>query len=209
MLPAMPILRGAITFSRFKAEPSKSPKTARDWLVEGLKVRAFAPIDRKSGEVRACGFVEVEDHDAVEFAPGNLFHGEWVLLAWRVDQIKVPEAAIRREMDKWAQAFERDQGRAPNRYEKADRRAAIELLLRQKAEPRTRIVDVSWNLETGLVQMWASARKSIDEVVEAMEKGLALKFTQRVPAALAEAMGAADLTVTKELAWPGMDEVSE
>ena len=197
-----------MTFSRFAAEPAaKAPKDLKRWLTEGLQARSFAPIDRKTSEDRAFGYVELEDHDAVEFGAPALFHGEWALFAFRSDEIRVSGAALRSELDKWAAAFEREQGRAPKRNERAKQRDAIRQVLRSKAEPRSRVVDVAWNLESGQVQVWTTTRKLVEAVSDLMEKSFSVTLRERVPVALAEAMGGSDaLRPTPELAWPGAGE---
>ena len=110
----MPVLRGAVTFSRFLLEPAEgAPADLKRSLSRALKARAFAPIDRRSEEERAAGFVELENHDATEFPAGDLFYGEYALFAYRIDAIKIPGPVLRAEVDKWATAFEKDKGRPP------------------------------------------------------------------------------------------------
>jgi len=206
----MPVLKGSVSFSRFRAEPKgKLPSKLGDWLTEVLRLRAFAPIDRRSQE-RSCGFVELEDHDAVEFSPGSLFHGDWALMSWRVDQIKVPASAVRAELEKWAQSFEREASRKPKRAEKNARRDAIQQMLRAKAEPRTRIVDVSWNLARGQVQLWVASRKAVEELRDVIEKNFQVTLVPQVLSSVAEAMGISEsgLKPTPGLASPELSEAA-
>ena len=96
----MPVLRGAVTFSRFRVEvkdgASFDPKRA---LARGLRTRAFEPIDRKTEEERAAGFCELELPDGVEFSPGALFSGEHALFGYRIDVLKVPASELKAELD--------------------------------------------------------------------------------------------------------------
>src|SRR5512140_2807835 len=100
----MPILRGSVTFARFRVDPSKKvPSDVRRWLVRGLQAAAFEPIDRKSDDDVAAGFVELEDRDRTEFSPSALFYGERALFSWRIDKLRVPAGQLRDELDRWAQ----------------------------------------------------------------------------------------------------------
>jgi recombination associated protein RdgC len=186
----MPVLSGAVTFSRFRAEPAAGSAPAdKRWLAKGLRTGAFEPIDRRTDEERAAGFVELESQDSTEFSPGSYAYGEYALFSYRIDQIKVPGAVLRAELEKWAAAFEKEQGRAPTRGERAENRASLRHMLRQRAVPHTKVHDVSWNLKTHQVQIWAASRKAVDEVLLAVETAFEVKLQPLVPASLATRAG--------------------
>ncbi|MFP2924467.1 recombination-associated protein RdgC [Pyxidicoccus sp. 3LG] len=186
----MPVLRGAVTFSRFRVEPAKeAPSDIKRWLTRGLKAHAFEPIDRKSEEERAAGFVELENADASEFPTSRLFYGEYALFSFRIDTIKVPAAAMKAELTKWAAAFEKENDRPPSRGEKTQFKGEIRQMLRNRATPRTNVLDVSWNLTTQQMQIWAASRKVVDEIMVALENALSLKFTGQTPADQARTEG--------------------
>jgi len=198
----MPILSGNVTFARFGVEPAESfPTDVRRWLSRGLRARAFEPIDKHTEEERAAGFVELENHDANEFSPGRLFFGDYALLAWRIETLKVRASALKAEMAQWAAAFEKEQGRAPMKGEKSERRSALRQAMRLKAEPVTKVYDVSWNMKTQELHVWASSRKVVDEVVLAMESCFRLRLHAQVPSVTARRQGVADgaLMPTPEL----------
>ena len=206
----MPVLRGAVTFSRFRVEPSpEAGSDSKRWLPKGLRAHAFEPIDRKGEEERASGFVELERTDGVEFAPSALYNGEWALFGFRVDTLKVSASAIKAELETWEKAFEEREGRLPGRAEKAAQRTQVRHMLRQRAVPSTRVSDVSWNLKTGQLQVWAASRRTVEEVAVALESALPVKLTALVPAALAAEAGVAEdaLKPTPELSGAGSTEV--
>ncbi|MFL5261843.1 MAG: recombination-associated protein RdgC [Anaeromyxobacteraceae bacterium] len=172
----MPVQSGAVSFARFRSEPAGARPDAKRWLTRGLRKKAFQPLEaRKPEDDRAAGFVELEDHDATGFE-GGLFHGEHALFAWRIDQLKVAAKAVKTEVSRWAAAFAAEKGRPPGRREKAARKGEIVQLLRQRAEPSSKVLDVGWNLATGEVAVWATSRKVVDEISAAMEEvfGVAL-----------------------------------
>jgi recombination associated protein RdgC len=198
----MPVLSGAVTFSRFRAEPAKeAPSDQKRWLTKGLRSAAFEPIDRRSDDERASGFVELENQDSTEFSPGSFFYGEYVLFGFRVDTLKVPGPVLKAELNKWATAFEKDKGRAPSRGERAENRASIRQLLRNRAVPNTKVHDVSWNLKTQQVQLWAASRKTVDEILLALETAFEVKLLPLVPSAMATRAGVPEgsLAPTPEL----------
>lgn len=203
MLPGlMPVLSGAVTFSRFRAEPAgDAPSDTKRWLTKGLKTGAFEPIDQRTEEERAVGFVQLENADATDFPPGSFLYGEYALFGFRVDTLKVPASLLKAELEKWAKAFEKENGRPPTRGEKAENRASIRHMLRQRAVPNTKVHDVSWNLKTQQVQVWAASRKTVEEVMLAVETAFSVKLQPLVPVAFAARAGIPDdaLTPTPEL----------
>lgn len=202
----MPVLSGAVTFSRFRVEPDgDAPKDTKRWLQRGLGAHAFEPIDRKSEDERAAGFVELENHDSIEFSAGALFRDQHALFAFRVDTLKVPGAVLKAEMGKWLAAFEKQNGRGPSRAEKNAYKAQVRHELRMRAVPGTKVHDLSWNLKTQQLQIWASSRTAVEEIVLALEEGLKVKLVPQAPAAAAARAGVPDdaLRPTPELV--GMD----
>ena len=199
----MPVLSGAVTFSRFRAEPAgNAPSDTKRWLTKGLKSGLFEPIDlKKTEDERAAGFVELENHDATDFTPGGVLYGEYALFGFRIDTIKVPAPVLKAELDKWMKGFEKQNGRPPTRGEKAENRASLRHMLRQRAVPFTKVHDVSWNLKTNQVQLWASSRKAVDEILLAVETAFEVKLQPLVPTSLAASAGinVAELVPTPEL----------
>jgi recombination associated protein RdgC len=206
----MPVQSGAVSFARFRSEPAGARRDVKRWLVRGLQKKAFVPLEtRKAEDDRAAGFVELEDHDATGFEAG-LFHGEHALFAWRIDQLKVPAKAVKAEVARWAATFTAEQGRAPGRREKAARKEEVTQLLRQRAEPSSKVLDVSWNLQTGEVAVWATSRKVVDEISVAMEEVLGVTLHPvSVGATAARAkLPEAALGPTAALVGLGSEEVS-
>lgn len=182
----MPVLRGSATFSRFRVEHAgkRASRAHRD-LAEALRTHAFAPLDPARPEERAAGFVELRENDRVEFHAGALFEGEHALFAWRVDEVRIPTAVVRAELEQWRKRFLEEQGRPPGRKEKADAKDELRHTLKTRYPLATKIFDVSWDLEADLLQIWAGARKAVDEVQAAVEKAFAVKLVPVVPLAVA------------------------
>ncbi len=204
----MPILRGAVTFARFRSESGAPPRDARRWLTRGLARGAFEPIDVERGEDdRSAGFVALEDADSTDF--GSALERGRALFAFRVDTIRVKASAVRPELERWAAAFSAEHRRPPTRGEKATAKDEIRHRLRKRQPPTTRIFDVSWSLEAGEQQIWAASRKAVEEVAVAIEAAFEVKLAplsagaQAVRADVAESA----LAPTPELLGLSREEV--
>lgn len=201
----MPILKGAVTFARFRVEGYDERE--KSWITKNLKVHPFEPIRKSSEDERSAGWVELENRDAVDFATGGVHYGEYALFSYRVDVLKVPGGQLREELDKWLKVFEAEHTRPANRREKNDARAALKQKLRQQLSPKVKTFDVSWNLKTQDLQIWAASRKSVEEVEGALEKSFGIKLLALAPSTAAQSLGVKeeDLTPTPELSWPDFE----
>lgn len=202
----MPILRGSVTFSRYRLEHrDKPPSDVKRWLLKGLKSHLFEDIDRRSDDERAAGFVELENSDGTEFPPSALFYAERALFTWRVDQLKVPGAQVKAELEKWKAAFERENARRPSRGETAEHRNAVRQMLRSKATPVTRTHDVAWNMKTNELQLWTSSRKIAEEIQIALEEALSVKLLPLSAGAKAVSAEIPDAAVAPTAALLGVE----
>jgi recombination associated protein RdgC len=194
----MPIRKGALSFARFRLS-GDVPKDTRRWLTKALASRAFEGIDPKGDEERASGFVELEQSERTDFAPGSVFEGLSALFAWRVERLRVPSQALRGQLSEWAQAFEQKNGRAPGRREKTEQKDVIRRALRSKTAPTVKVFDVSVDLGARELQVWATARSVVDEVTEALESSLEVRLVPCVPASQLDADALDRLAPTTEL----------
>lgn len=194
----MPLRRGSVGFSRFALE-GEVPKDVRRWVTKALTKRAFEPIDLKSDDDLAQGFVELEDQDSTSFSPGAVFFGKHALFAWRVEKLRVPAGRLREQVAEWAKAFEEREGRSPGRREKTEAKEAARRAMRSKVEPSRKLFDVAIALDAKEVHVWATSRGPVEEVREALELGLELKLVPRVPASFVRAEALERLTPTAAL----------
>lgn len=172
----MPVLRGSVTFARFRSESGKRPQDTRRWLLRGLARGAFQPLDPARGdEDRSAGFVTLEDPDSTDFSAG-VIEGGRALFAFRVDRIQVKGPAVRAELERWVAAFRAEHDRAPSRGERAGARDEIRHRLRGRTPPTSRVLDVSWSLDGGEVLVWAASRKAVDEIAVAIEEAFEVKL---------------------------------
>lgn len=194
----MPIRRGSISCSRFAIEGG-IPKDVKKWLTHALKRHAFEPIDPKGDEERVAGFVELEDENATGFAAGTVFQGEHAVFSWRVDKIRIPGATVRAELQAFAQKYEAKNGRPPSRGQKNEQKELIRRGLRSKTAAVTKTSDVSIDLKSKEVLVWASSVAVVDEVFSALEQGLETRLLGRTPQALLDPKVLESLSPTTEL----------
>lgn len=194
----MPIRRGSVSFARFRLSAA-APKDAKRWLQKGLRRKAFEPIDVRGDDERTAGFVELEAPDAAAFEVGGLFLGLHALFSWREDKLRVPPAQLRAQLSRWATDFEAQHGRPPGRREKAEQKDTARKALRKSLAPTTKLSEVSLDLASGDVFVWASSRRVVEEVQAALEEALERRLHMRAPAAFVDEATLDALTPTAAL----------
>ena len=162
----------------------------------------MSPSGRGSG--RAQGFVELHDRSRSGFTPGALYEGDFALFAYRVDEIRIPSAAVKSALEAWQEQFKSENGRPPGKKEKADAKDELRHTLKSRYPVATKTFEVSMNLANGHAQLWAGSRKAIDEVEDAVEQALGVKLVPVSPVTVAEQLGIAEkaLTPTPALSMP-------
>lgn len=206
----MPVLKGAVTFARFRVVHGKDDtKDLQRSMKEALQTTAFEALDPTSDEDRSAGWVELEDSESTEFGGPQIMFGDYLMVAWRVDTLRVPAPRVKAEMDRWIKVHEAEKGEPPNRASKKAQKEIIIKQLRGKAFPASRTYDITWNLEKDTLLMWTPARKILEEVQIALEDGFGLHLIPQSPGALTKAANVSgdDIQPTPQLF--GSDVVKE
>ncbi|MBS2021186.1 MAG: recombination-associated protein RdgC [Deltaproteobacteria bacterium] len=207
----MPLLKGSATFARFRVVKSgKHPLPDKKDLSKILRQRAFQPLDPAGPDERAQGFVELMNSDAVEFSAGATYEGEFAVFSYRVDEVRLPSAVIKAELEQWRKKFETQYERFPSKKEKSEAKDEIRHTLKSRYPLSSKTYDVSWNLESDLVLVWAGSRKAIDELQAALEQAFQVQLLPTVPTAVAAFNGLEieALTPTPALSMPDVPELN-
>lgn len=185
----MPVVSGSVTFARHRVEPGDKPRDPRRSLAQALKKHAFSPLDRDGPDEKSSGWVEVEDPDASDFKADAILRGDWLVVSWRVDTLRVPASALKAELATWQRTFTQEEGRPPKKAEKSEQKELLTKKLKKRAFVRTQTCDVAWNLETHNLLIWTASNRVLDDVRGALEDTFKLALTPLTPGALADARG--------------------
>jgi recombination associated protein RdgC len=106
---------------------------------------------------------------------------------------------VRSELEEFSRKYEAKNGRPPSRPQKTEQKALIRRALRSKTVPVTKVFDVSLELSTRQVLVWASSVSVVEEVQAVLEAGLETRLIQRTPQALVSPAVLESLGPTPEL----------
>lgn len=125
-----------------------------------LRGAAFISI-ANTAEPRGVGFVTLENHRSTNFGPGSVNFGPYYAWAIRIDERKIPPAAleeavqerIESEIEERRTAGTLLEGQSLSTDRKREIRAQCKLRLLPSIPPTPKVVDVVWNHESGLLYL--------------------------------------------------------
>ncbi len=160
----MPLFKGSLTYTRFfvdasadKASDKASPRgldaTFADRCLEKLAARPFEPLDPEADAVERMGWCRVGEPFETTFTYGDLFWNDHMLLGLRVDRWVVPPSLVKAKTREAEVAYLARKGRErASKKEKAELKALAVKKLRKQLAPSTRVVDLAFSMDEGVVR---------------------------------------------------------
>lgn len=147
----------------------KGPVPDIDLFASAFTNRGFCEID-PDGEVKtSVGWVRDDNPFATEW-PDGVFDGHLVAVKLRVDTLKIPAKTMREHLRADEREHMRTLARALTRPEKDQIKADVLRYLRRRTMPKMLLVDVLWDLNTGIVRLFSTSRPVAGFFVELFER---------------------------------------
>ncbi len=179
----MGVLKGSISYARFYVQ-GDLPEDFRDSFVETVRLRAFRPLDPNEDEEMRVGWVPIERpfESEVTLDYGDMFYNAYLNLGMRVDQWRFPGPVLKSAIADAEKRHLEKVGRVKlGRREKEEIKALVCRKLRLQFSPTMKVVDVSWNLSTGVLRFWNQSQKTHETLFEIFEKTFPVKLLPAGP----------------------------
>lgn len=204
----MPALRGSLTYARFYVE-GELPDDFRERFMKAIRHRAMRPLEPDDEDLERSGWCRIGDATALELGYEDVFWNEYVNLGLRTDRWTIPGPLLRTRLREAEKAYLAKQGRDRlSRKEKTELKELVSRKLRRQLTPATRMVDVSWSLNEGLVRFFSHGPRAAGHLSELFAKtfgGFGLKLVPEAPYTLAARLG---LSKAQESAWGGISIIA-
>jgi hypothetical protein len=195
-------LRGSLTYARFYVD-GQPPDDFRERFMRAIRLRAMRPLEPDEEDLERSGWCKIGEPFSLELSYDDVFVTSFVNLGFRTDRWAIPGAMLRRHAKEAEAAYLTKKGRERlTRKEKAELKLLVAKKLRQKTAPATRMVDLSWSLEEGLVRFFSHAAKPAGLMMELFTKTFGLTLVPEAPYTLAARIG---LDKAQERAWQDLD----
>ena len=179
----MGVLKGSISYAKFYVQ-GPLPDDFRDSFLQSVSLRAFRPLTVDEDDETRVGWVPVArpfepdaslDHDAV-------FFDSYLNLALRIDQWRFPAPVFKSAFSEAEKKYLEKRGREKlSRREKEELRVMVSKKLRRQFSPVMKAIDLSWNLETGVLRFWNQSTKAHEQLFEIFEKTFPVKLVPASP----------------------------
>ncbi|MDF1578408.1 MAG: recombination-associated protein RdgC [Desulfurivibrionaceae bacterium] len=176
----MGLLTNSASFVRFNVE-GEPPADFWNFVAERVTAHAFRDIDDNYDE-RSVGWVSALNMFDSEFASSSYAAGDYVVLSLRIDERKVPPAALKKFAMKEEERIKRER-QVPklSRDHRSDIKESVRLMLLKRAVPLPAVYDLAWSLADNTVLFFSTSQKAIGEIEEFFKESFDLHLIQQIP----------------------------
>jgi len=182
-------IKGSVSYTRFYVW-GELEGAYQDRFLRSIKNRVFEPLVAQEPEEEHVGWVSMSDPFDVDLNRDKVFLNNFLNIAFRVDRWRLPKPvfdAHYAEAEK--QQLEKKGRERLSRKEKEELRMFVAKRLRKQVIPSMKTVDLSWDLDTGIVRFWNNSSKMHERLFELFEKTFKLKIVPESPYANAIHVG--------------------
>jgi recombination associated protein RdgC len=198
----VPALRGSLTYARFFVD-GDVPEDFREKYMRAIRLRAMKPLEADEDDLERSGWSKLAEPFELELTYDDVFYNEFLVLGLRTDRWQIPGPMLKARVREAEAAYMEKKGREKlGRKEKAELKENVARKLRKQMAPATRVVDVAWSLNEGVVRFFSHADKAAGVMTELFHKTFGLRLVPESPYTLAERLG---LSKAQESAWQEID----
>lgn len=172
----MGVFQGSISYTKFTVQ-GDMPDNFVSAFVRRIRNRAFEPLQPDDEADRRWGWCSALDPFDLDLDHEKLFFNSYLNLGLRHDRWVVPSVLLKAQLAQAVRGALEKKGRERlSRKEKDELRTTVTRKLRRQILPTMKVMDLSWNVETGTVRFWSRSKKMVELMQDFFEKTFALKL---------------------------------
>lgn len=201
----MSALKGSLTYARLFVE-GDLPKDFRDRFTKAIRLRAMKPLEPDEEVLERNGWCAVGEPFELDPPYEDVFYNEYLNLGFRTDKWAIPGALLRAKLREAEAAQLAKKGRERlTREEKAELKEFVVKRIKKQLAPVTRVVDLSWSLNEGVVRFFSQSERAALAVSDLFHRTFGLKLVPEAPYTLAARLG---LGKAEESAWQELEAIN-
>jgi recombination associated protein RdgC len=198
----MSALSGSLSYARFFA-PRALPRDFLDRSHAAILHHAMRPLTPDEPDAERSGWCALGDPLDVSLPPARIYLDGYVNLGFRTDRWAIPGPLLRTRVREAEAAYREKQGRERlGRRERAEIKEVVTRELRKKLVPTTRVVDLTWSLEEGVVRFFSHTERTSLAMLELFQKTFAVELVAESPYTLAPRLELGD---EEAQAWESLE----
>lgn len=188
----MGALKGNLSYAKLYLRGAL-PEAFRDTFVERIRIRAFQPLTVEEEAEQRTGWCSIENPLDCELDHSKVFFNSYLNLGLRTDRWVIPGPLLKAHLAEAEREHLQKRGREKlTRREKEEIRVTVSRRLRAQVLPVMSVIDLSWNLENGVVRFWSQSPRALEALTELFEDTFQLGLVPESPATAALSLGMSD-----------------
>ena len=157
------------------------------------------PLEPDDEELERSGWCKLAEPFELELHYNDVFCNEYVTLGFRTDKWQIPGPILKARVREAEASYLEKKGREKlGRKERAELKETVARKLRRQTAPATRMIDLVWSMNEGIVRFFSHAEKPAGNMIELFHKTFGLRLVPESPYTLASRLG---LSKAQESAW--------
>jgi hypothetical protein len=198
-------LKGSISFTRFYVRGAL-PEPLHERFLEAASLRAFRPLEVEEEDEERAGWCSIEDPFDLDLDHGKIFYNSYLNLGLRIDRWRIPGPLFKAHFAEAERKHLAERGRERlSRREKTELKVTVSRRLRRQVIPAMKVVDLSYNLVTGVVRFWSQSPRLHERLQELFHATFRLELVPESPATTAARLG---LTAAQQKALEDLERTT-
>lgn len=153
----MGALSGSITIRRYRVLGAL-PKPWAEPFQKAIRAHALVPLDPAGREEKSIGWCSMFEESNLDLSPGAYQHDRRILLSLRVDTLKPDKAQLKVLLKQRQKEIEAERSEPLSAGALRDLKAILSAELRQKTPPKTRTVDMVWDMDASRLYFYSHSK---------------------------------------------------
>jgi hypothetical protein len=154
----------------------------RDRFLKGIQRDAFKQLEVESEAEESVGWVAIEHPFDTELDHDSVFYNSYLNLGLRIDRWRIPAPLFRAYFTEAERKYLAETGRERlSKRDKEELKAVVTLRMKRQSIPTMKVIDLSWNLDTGVVRFWNQSAKTQEVLEELFESTFGLHLVRDTP----------------------------
>jgi DNA recombination-dependent growth factor C len=177
---------GSATYLRFLVE-GEPPKDYATKFEQAVEARRFLPLSAAGTD--GMGWVPIDDpfDDELPITRDRFHFGHLIVLAYREDKLSIPRARLNHLVKQRQRKVEEEGKKVTRALTKAIKEAVLSEL-RQKTMPRSRVMDLMWDLDRREVRIFGRGPMARENATACFERTFGVRAVEATYATRAFAM---------------------
>jgi recombination associated protein RdgC len=158
-------------------------------FVERIGLRAFRPLGPEEDEPHV-GWCSIENPLDCELDHGKVYFNSYLNIGYRTDRWQIPAPLFKAHFAEAERELLAKRGREKlGKRDKEELKVTISRKLRRQLIPAMKVIDLSWNLETGVVRFWNQSPRVHEALSELFVETFQLELVPESPYTAAAEIG--------------------